>query len=71
VEHHSFAIYHYMSRLRESGLEFVGMSSVGPSIVVITEKSRMEIEDMVRSLGLSIAVATAVDNEGLKIDTSE
>jgi hypothetical protein len=31
----------------------------------------MEIEDMVRSLGLSIAVATAVDNEGLKIDTSE
>jgi len=47
------------------------MSSVGPSIVVITEKSRMEIEDMVRSLGLSIAVATAVDNEGLKIDTSE
>jgi len=71
VEHHSFAIYHYMSRLRESGLEFVGMSSVGPSIVIITEKPGSEVEDIVRALGLSIAVTSAVDNEGLKVITRE
>lgn len=71
VEHHSFAIYHYMSRLREAGLEFVGMSSVGPSISIITGKPRSEVEKVVRDLGLSIAVTTAVDNEGLKVSVSE
>jgi beta-ribofuranosylaminobenzene 5'-phosphate synthase len=67
VEHHSFEIYHYMSSLREAGLEFVGMSSVGPSISIITDKDRDYVEKVVRELGLSIAVETKVDNEGLSI----
>jgi beta-ribofuranosylaminobenzene 5'-phosphate synthase len=67
VEHHSFEIYHYMSRLREAGLEFVGMSSVGPSIAIITEKDRLYVEKVISELGLSIAVETAIDNEGLKL----
>ncbi len=68
VEHHSFEIYHYMSKLRESGLEFVGMSSVGPSIAIITEKSEDEISRLVEPMGLEIAISTKVDNEGLKVE---
>jgi beta-RFAP synthase len=71
VEHHSFAIYHYMSRLRESGLEFVGMSSVGPSIAVITRRSRAEVEEILKPLGLGIAISTGVDNSGLTISYAE
>lgn len=67
VEHHSFEIYHYMSRLREAGLEFVGMSSVGPSIAVITDRDRAAVEEIARNAGLKVQIATAVDNEGLKI----
>ncbi len=67
VEHHSFKIYHYMSQLRESGLEFVGMSSVGPSIAVVTDRSEKEIADLIGPMGLKIAISTKVDNEGLKI----
>jgi beta-ribofuranosylaminobenzene 5'-phosphate synthase len=67
VEHHSFEIYKYMSRLRSSGLEFVGMSSVGPSIAVVTDKSRDEVEGIIKPMGLEIAIATKVDNQGLKI----
>ena len=55
-----------MSRFREAGLEFVGMSSVGPSIAIITEKDRAAVEGIVRDLGLSITVETMVDNKGLK-----
>jgi beta-ribofuranosylaminobenzene 5'-phosphate synthase len=65
VEHHSFAIYEYMSRLRETGLEFVGMSSVGPSIAVVTERSREEMEELLAPLGLSVTISTKVDNDGL------
>ncbi|WML68423.1 MAG: Beta-ribofuranosylaminobenzene 5'-phosphate synthase [Methanoregula sp. SKADARSKE-2] len=67
VEHHSFEIYHYMSRLREAGLEFVGMSSVGPSIAVVTKQDRKSLEEILKPLGLSIAIATKVDNTGLEI----
>lgn len=67
VEHHSFEIYHYMSRLREAGLEFVGMSSVGPSISIITDKERDFVEKIIHDLGLSIAVETKIDNEGLTL----
>lgn len=70
VEHHSFEIYHYMSRLREAGLEFVGMSSVGPSIAIITGRDRSFVEQVVGDIGLSIAVATAVDNDGLRLTHS-
>ncbi len=71
VEHHSFEIYHYMSRLRESSLEFVGMSSVGPSIAIVTDRSREEATKLVEPMGLKIAIEKKVDNEGLKITCSE
>jgi len=67
VEHHSFEIYHYMSQLREAGLEFVGMSSVGPSIAIITEKDRAFVEEIVKKIGLSVTVESKIDNEGLMI----
>lgn len=65
VEHHSYGIYHYMNLLREKDLEFVGMSSVGPSIAVVTVLDRPTMEELVRPLGLKIAIATKVDNTGL------
>jgi beta-RFAP synthase len=71
VEHHSFKIYHYMSQLRESGLEFVGMSSVGPSIAVVTEESEEEIAKLIEPMGLKIAITTKVDNKGLTIERFE
>jgi beta-RFAP synthase len=67
VEHHSFAIYNYMSKLRDAHIEFVGMSSVGPSIAVITSLDRKALEKVINPLGLTIAIETKVDNEGLKI----
>lgn len=71
VEHHSFKIYHYMSQLRESGLDFVGMSSVGPSIAVVTEESEEEIAKLIEPMGLKIAITTKVDNKGLTIERFE
>lgn len=71
VEHHSYSIYRHMSRLREAGFEFVGMSSVGPSIAIITEKKKSDVERILRDLGFSIAVMTAVDNKGLVITTEK
>jgi beta-RFAP synthase len=71
VEHHGFEIYYNMSLLRESGLEFVGMSSVGPSIAIVTEKTRDEIAKLVLPLGLTIAIETKVDNTGLRIVQSD
>lgn len=65
VEHHGFVIYHYMNKLREAGLEFVGMSSVGPTIAVVTGRERREIEAIIGPLGLTIAVQSMVDNKGL------
>jgi hypothetical protein len=67
VEHHSYKIYHYMSMLREADLEFVGMSSVGPSIAVVTGKNRAEMEKLLKPMGLTIAISTKVDNSGLAI----
>ncbi|TAJ44746.1 GHMP family kinase ATP-binding protein [Methanofollis fontis] len=67
IEHHSFTIYAMMSGLRNAGLEFVGMSSVGPSIAVITEKSEDEVRTIAEGLGLSIALSTAVDNDGIRV----
>ncbi|MDD1675724.1 MAG: GHMP kinase [Methanomicrobiales archaeon] len=68
VEHHGFGIYRYMNQLREAGLEFVGMSSVGPSIAVITQKSEEEIRSIIKELGLTLAIRTRVDNTGLIIE---
>jgi len=65
VEHHGFGIYQYMSRLRDAGLEFVGMSSVGPSIAVVTSLDKTAIRKILKPIGLDIAIATKVDNRGL------
>jgi beta-ribofuranosylaminobenzene 5'-phosphate synthase len=65
IEHHSFEIYQYMNKLRKAGLEFVGMSSVGPSIAIITSRNADEISGLLASLDLSIAVSTSVDNTGI------
>lgn len=67
IEHHSFELYHYMSILRKAGLEFVGMSSVGPSIAIITQREEKELNDILKPMGLSISISTGVDNEGIII----
>jgi len=67
VEHHSYGIYHYMNLLRERKLEFVGMSSVGPSIAVVTALDKTAMKKMLDPLGLTIAIATRADNRGLVI----
>ena len=67
VEHHSYGIYHYMNLLRVADLEFVGMSSVGPSIAVVTEKDRKAIDKILKPLGLSVAIATHTDNTGIQV----
>ena len=43
------------------------MSSVGPSISIITGKERDYVEGVVHDLGLRIAVETKIDNDGLTI----
>lgn len=68
IEHHTFSIYTYMNRLREAGFEFVGMSSVGPSIAVITQRPRQELEAAIGPIGLEIAIETEVDNTGILVD---
>ncbi|HJJ30533.1 MAG TPA: GHMP kinase [Methanocorpusculum sp.] len=67
VQHHTFIIYQYMNALRQAGLEFVAMSSVGPSICVVTEKSEEEIKPILDVIGLEISVITKVDNTGIRI----
>ncbi len=68
VEHHGFRIYHFMNRLREAGFEFVGMSSVGPAIAIITARDEKTVRRILAEIGLSIAVATRIDNQGLQIE---
>ncbi len=71
IEHHTFSIYTYMSRLRDAGFEFVGMSSVGPSIAVITTRTREDVEAVIAPLGLEIAIETTTDNTGVVIEHLE
>jgi predicted sugar kinase len=56
-----------MSLLREAKLEFVGMSSVGPSIAVVTDKDRKSVDKILKPLGLEVAIVTKVDNKGLQV----
>jgi len=67
IEHHSFVIYEYMSKLRDAGFEFVAMSSVGPAIAVITDRNEAEVESILGPIGLKIAIRTRIDNQGLRI----
>jgi hypothetical protein len=46
------------------------MSSVGPSIVLVTEKDQKTVESILKPLGLSIKLVTSVDNQGAQIQTS-
>ena len=71
MEHHGFEIYHYMAALRDAGLEFVGMSSVGPSIAIVTDRPEEEVVEILEKAGLRVAIATEVDNEGLKVHLEE
>jgi beta-RFAP synthase len=68
VEHHGFRIYEYMSHIREAGFNFVGMSSVGPTIAVITDQSRKDLEKAIAELGLKVALETQIDNTGMRIE---
>jgi hypothetical protein len=54
-------------KIRGGDLEFVGMSSVGPSIAVVTGKNRADMEKLLKPMGLTIAISTKVDNSGLAI----
>ena len=65
IEHHSFELYQYMHKLRKSGLEFIGMSSVGPSIAIITDMPHDKLLSVLAPLKLDIAVSTKVNNTGL------
>jgi beta-RFAP synthase len=67
VEHHSYGIYHYMNLLREKNLEFVGMSSVGPSIAVVTDVDPRTMKKLLKPMGLTIAFISKVDNRGLVV----
>jgi predicted sugar kinase len=60
-----------MNLLREAKLEFVGMSSVGPSIAVVTKKDRKAIEKLLQPMGLCVAITTKVDNKGLMVTKSK
>ena len=71
VEHHSYGIYHYMNLLRGRDLEFVGMSSVGPSIAVVTALDKNAMKKLLDPLGLTIAIATRADNRGLVVTRSK
>jgi hypothetical protein len=46
------------------------MSSVGPSIAVVTSLDRKALEKILRPKGLEIAIGTKVDNKGLTIRKS-
>jgi beta-RFAP synthase len=67
VEHHSFDIYTYMSAIRTAGFEFVGMSSVGPSIAVITTRPKEDLEPVLSKMGITRMITTHVDNTGLVV----
>ena len=67
VQHHTFIIYQHMNALRQAGLEFVAMSSVGPSICVVTDKTEQDMKPILNSMGLKIALITKVDNKGMII----
>ena len=43
------------------------MSSVGPSIAVVTRLDQKALEKILKPLGLKIAIVTRVDNEGMRI----
>jgi hypothetical protein len=57
-----------MNSLRDAGLEFVAMSSVGPSVCVITNRSESDIQKIIEPLGLEIALSTKTDNHGLTVE---
>jgi beta-ribofuranosylaminobenzene 5'-phosphate synthase len=71
VEHHSFEIYYYIGKLRDAGIEFVAMSSVGPSIALVTERTEEEIRRIIEPMGLQIALSTYVDNTGIQVTRTE
>jgi beta-ribofuranosylaminobenzene 5'-phosphate synthase len=43
------------------------MSSVGPSIAIVTDKDKKSLEKILKPLGLKIAIVTKADNKGLQV----
>jgi beta-ribofuranosylaminobenzene 5'-phosphate synthase len=43
------------------------MSSVGPSIAIVTDQDKKTLEKVLKPLGLKIAIVTKVDNHGLQV----
>ena len=43
------------------------MSSVGPSIAIVTARSEPEMRELLTPMGLTLALRTYVDNEGMQI----
>ncbi|HJJ90689.1 MAG TPA: GHMP kinase [Methanocorpusculum sp.] len=70
IQHHTFTLYSHMNTLRKADIEFVAMSSVGPSICIVTEKSTTEVQRILSKLDLEIAVETKVDNTGIIVTRS-
>ena len=68
AEHQGYKIHHYEPGCMK-GPEFVGMSSVGPSTAIITEKTRLRLRRSLKA-GVEIAIETRIDNKGPSSPTS-
>jgi len=71
IEHNSYIIYQYMHMIRDAGFEFVGMSSVGPSIAIVSDLDEATATERLEEIGLSIEISTKVDNSGLVVDLKD
>jgi len=64
-------IYNYLASFREMGAELAGMSSVGPTIFVLTQKHEVQEKILeflaAREVSKSRIMVTEVDNVGARI----
>jgi len=67
IDLHGANINSCMRYLRKNEVEVVGLSSVGPSVAVVTRKSKEEIQILISKFGVEIAHSTKVANSGFQI----
>ena len=67
IQHHSVVLYKYMDYIRHAGIEFVAMSSIGPSICIVTDKTKSQVQSILDKIGLEIIIETKIDNVGTQI----
>ena len=67
VQHHTFILYSHMNALRPAGLEFVAMSSVGPSICIVTVKTAADLQPTLQPLAPQIAAPAKQEQPGITI----